>query len=157
MTELGLQFSLCWYVVWPVCNNYCQKVFCIAKLLILNPLARDNILLPGLFLTVPWCFCTADFSTTHSEICEAERKSRGLAIVSFFMLQGLYLVCLLFSILQSFIYLFYASFLGFSGGAYRKSRENYVYSIFPEAEGLQLFSELQTYQSSYFFDIFACQ
>lgn len=55
------------------------------------------------------------------------------------------------------LYLFYASFLGFSGGACRKSRENYVYSIFPEAEGLQLFSELQTYQSSYFFDIFACQ
>lgn len=55
LTELGLQFSLCCYVVWPVHNNYCSKVFCVAKLPILDPLARDNILLKGLFLSVPIC------------------------------------------------------------------------------------------------------
>lgn len=118
LAELGLQFSLCCYVVWPAHNNYCQKVFCVAKLPILDPLARDNILLTGLFLVVPIdvSVLLTSLALTLKYVRQKE-NSEDLPLCSASCFKVSTQSVVFSSYFRVFLYLFYASFLGFSEGA----------------------------------------
>lgn len=79
-----------------------------------------------------WCFCTADFSSTHSGIIEAERKPRGLALRLSSGSNAPRWSAFFSPYFREFLYLCYVSFSRFSAVLSRRSRESYSYSIIPE-------------------------